>query len=144
MSKSKPLSIKEGRKFSCTMCGNCCFGSGVVHLREGEIEKMAQHLEIPIEEFVKKYNIKYSIELDKIVILITREQDRCPLLTEDNKCSVHAVKPVECITYPFWSELLDDEEEWEAAKAFCPGLDSGKKYSYKEIMKIRKQYEKGK
>src|SRR5690606_5106857 len=36
---------KDGLKFTCTQCGNCCTGApGVVWVDDGEIEKIADYL----------------------------------------------------------------------------------------------------
>ena len=51
-------------------------------------------------------------------------------------CSVYAVRPLQCRTWPFWHGLLDgDGEGWRHAKSTCPGLDSprGRLYGVKEI-----------
>jgi Putative zinc- or iron-chelating domain len=40
----------------------------------------------------------------------------------NNKCSIHAVKPSQCSTYPFWPRALWSEVDWRAEAAACEGI----------------------
>ncbi|WP_296458322.1 hypothetical protein [Rubinisphaera sp.] len=41
---------KDGLKFECTQCGNCCTGGpGAVWVSEEEIQAIAEYLEKPVE-----------------------------------------------------------------------------------------------
>ena len=40
-------------------------------------------------------------------------------------CSIHPAKPIQCRTFPFWPELVEDGAEWEATAARCPGIHQG-------------------
>lgn len=42
--------------------------------------------------------------------------DDCIFLGPDNKCAVHAVRPLQCATYPWWPELVADVEAWQREK----------------------------
>jgi len=44
-------------------------------------------------------------------------------LLRDDQCSIHAVKPTQCATFPFWPELIEDDVAWDETKAVCEGLD---------------------
>ena len=42
----------DGLRFECTRCGNCCSGTpGSVRVNDAEIAKLAEHLELAIDEF---------------------------------------------------------------------------------------------
>jgi Fe-S-cluster containining protein len=70
--------------------------------------------------------------------MLDANPDGCPLLTADKGCSVHSVKPMQCQTFPFWSELIEDDSAWSDAKSYCPGMDAadGRLYSAEEIRDI--------
>jgi hypothetical protein len=41
-------------------------------------------------------------------------------------CSIHAVKPLQCSSFPFWPELLSSAAERGRAAKYCPGMNRGK------------------
>lgn len=108
----------------------------MVYFEREELLKIADYLRETIEQLIAR--LKLEPEGTRFV-LDASDGRGCPLLGSDRSCSVHAVKPKQCATFPFWPHLLDDEKEWESAKAFCPGIDSaqGKIYSRGEILAIR-------
>ena len=48
----------------------------------------------------------------------------CVFLKADG-CSVHAAKPLQCATFPFWPEMVDNRREWLRTAAWCPGIGKG-------------------
>jgi hypothetical protein len=48
-------------------------------------------------------------------------------------CSVYPVRPVQCRTWPFWSDNLKSPAAWETSSQKCPGMNNGKHYSYVQI-----------
>lgn len=38
-------------------------------------------------------------------------------------CSLYSVRPVQCRTWPFWPENLENREAWDGLKEECPGID---------------------
>jgi Fe-S-cluster containining protein len=103
-----------------------------------ELRAIAGALQVTLSRLKTTYDITWDSDAEQWAIDATHGHG-CPLLDEDRGCSVNAVKPRQCRTFPFWDELLDDQAEWEAAKRFCPGLDSpeGRRYSSVEIRAIR-------
>jgi len=133
-----PLDIIEGRRFSCTQCGNCCIKDGLVYVTEQEIVAMAAHLDIEVHTFWENYGVHYDKRSDQPV-LEAKDGRGCPLLTPERQCSVHPVKPLQCRSFPFWEDLIADKDEWAHAREDCPGMDikDGRLYSRAEILKIR-------
>lgn len=132
-----PLPILQGRRFGCTQCGNCCLEPGFVYMTLEETKAMAEHLNLRLRDFRDEYGLKWDRYAQQWVIQATHGEG-CPLLTTDLRCSVHPVKPIQCGTFPFWEELLDDKENWDEAKKYCPGMDAetGREYSAAEIRAI--------
>jgi Fe-S-cluster containining protein len=48
-------------------------------------------------------------------------------------CTVYEARPLQCRTYPFWSELLASEEVWRETAEGCPGIGGGAWHSRAEI-----------
>ena len=99
---------------------------------------MAKHLGIGPTKFRQRFEVYWDLESDGWAIDVT-DGSGCPLLDPAGRCRVHRVKPAQCRTFPFWDELLDDEDEWEEAKKYCPGLDAegGRLYSFDQIQRLR-------
>lgn len=51
-------------------------------------------------------------------------------------CTVYKARPVQCISYPFWSSILVDKSEWEYEAKDCPGIGNGKLVAPHEIQKM--------
>lgn len=66
----------------------------------------------------------------------------CRMARKRAPCQVHDHKPVQCRTWPFWEELLESPETYEAeVRNFCPGSRSGKRISADEIRRQMKETE---
>ncbi len=56
--------------------------------------------------------------------------DACPLLGDDERCSVHDIKPLQCASYPFWSEVVASRWTWRREAFACEGIrDDGDLYA---------------
>lgn len=101
---------------------------------------MAAYLGKTVGEFWRDHGV-FTHPEEEVPVLEARDGRGCPLLTEDRKCSVHPVKPSQCKTWPFWSDMIEDAQVWEAAKSYCPGLDAkgGTLYSKRDILEIARQ-----
>ncbi len=52
---------------------------------------------------------------------------------EEGGCSVYKARPVQCSTYPFWSNNLGSKDDWNHLARLCPGANRGRLYSMREI-----------
>ena len=103
--------------FQCQQCGDCCAGRGGIFVRPEEVAEMAAFLEMDEGEFQDRY-----LEPSSLGTRLAINDGVCVFL-QDNRCRVHAVKPFICRQWPYLPILLADEDEFEAAKGACPGLD---------------------
>ncbi len=84
----------------CTGCGHCCkIDSGL--LFEEDVTRIADHIGIPRDEFIKEYLEEHERFHTTCWKLKQIKEDnkpygRCVLLGEDNKCTVHEAKPKYC------------------------------------------------
>jgi len=52
-------------------------------------------------------------------------------------CAIYPVRPLQCCTWPFWTENLRSIYTWEKAAAKCPGINHGPLWSFEEIERRR-------
>ena len=114
---------KEGLQFDCTGCGKCCKVDGDVWLAPEEKETIMTHLgysqcddnESYVEDFQKKY-IRAEVtngNQSESWVCLKRKEGACIFLDEAGQCSIYAVRPVQCSTYPFWPSIVQNREDWE-------------------------------
>jgi Fe-S-cluster containining protein len=112
--------FKEGLRFGCTECGECCTGSpGYVWITEKEAEEMAQFLGIPLDEFAKKYTRKVG---DRFSLKEHPKNYDCVFLKE-KRCTLYSARPKQCRTFPWWQENLETPSDWEEASKRCEGIN---------------------
>lgn len=92
---------------------------------------MADHLQLPLREFTKKYCDKtqgfYHLKEDS-------ERAEC-LFLRGKKCGIYEARPVQCRTWPFWPEVMNAKTWNKEVKSFCPGVGQGRLHSAEEIEK---------
>lgn len=122
------------RRFACQKgCTKCCTRRGSVYLTESDLLQAAAYLNLTAAEFEARYVIRY-----RRVLRLRRPppgQDHCHFLKEDG-CSIHAVKPTQCRTYPFWPSLVENQVAWDIEAAFCPGIGKGELVHIKTARQI--------
>lgn len=111
---------KDGLRFECTGCGKCCTGSpGYVWITPEEIEKIADHLNLSLSDFSKRYlrvvNGNYALK-ERIVTY------DCVFL-DGKQCSIYSLRPKQCKTFPWWVQNLQTPEDWELAAKRCEGIN---------------------
>lgn len=117
---------QEGYPYSfdvsaCATCqGRCCTGeSGYIYVNKTEIEKIADLLDMDINEFAIKYlfkkGYKYSIKER-----VYNDSHECVFYDrESNGCTIYSARPTQCKTFPFWDYYKTRVDE---LKLECPGI----------------------
>lgn len=124
--------FREGLRFKCTECGQCCTGApGYVWLTEAEAGAIAEELGISIENFFKKYVRKVG---NKLSLIEDSKTYDCVFL-KDKKCQVYSVRPKQCRTFPWWSANLTSQQAWDRAGEYCEGINhpEGELFSVERI-----------
>jgi len=136
-SKTPDKWYRDGLKFDCSACGDCCTGGeGYVWVNKEEIAHMTELSEFDsVEEFesknVRKIGIRKSLKEYK--------NGDCYLFdTKTRKCKVYVARPRQCKTWPFWDSNLRTPRDWKETCGVCPGAGKGKKHSLEKIEKQRK------
>lgn len=128
---SAPGDSREGLRFECTRCGECCTSRGeygYVYLSDGDVVAIARHLGLLPHQFRRRYTFVDEYGWTQLVI-----QDRCIFLEEDGSCRVYPVRPVQCRTFPFWSDLVEAGAWTDEAHALCEGVGRGRLYQIDDV-----------
>jgi len=107
---------------ACDTCGGaCCTGaSGYIWVKYLEIEKIADFLNITIEEFASSYLKKVKHRYSLIEKQLDDNNFACIFFNNELKeCSIYDVRPRQCRTFPFWETFKNNEKE---VKNECPGI----------------------
>jgi Fe-S-cluster containining protein len=122
---------KDGLKFKCTGCGDCCTGApGYVWVNQVEIDALAERLEMDPAKFEKKYVRQIGVRRS----LKEYKNGDCVFFdNESRKCTVYEQRPRQCRTWPFWNSNLKSPEAWTETCESCPGSGMGKLYQLEHI-----------
>lgn len=112
-----------GLRFRCTGCGDCCTGEpGAVWVNDDEIAAIAAFLQIEPAE-LERLHVR---RIGRRRSLVERSDGDCVFFDpEARRCRVYPARPVQCRTWPFWSDNLHSPAAWEEAEAACPGSGRG-------------------
>ncbi len=113
---------RDGLRFACTRCGNCCTGAGVVRVSEAEIEALADHLALADAEF----RALYLRRLRRGEVALREKANRdCVFYDRRKGCTVYPHRPRQCRTWPFWRAVVHSRERWDEEARSCPGMNRG-------------------
>jgi Fe-S-cluster containining protein len=121
---------QHGLRFGCTRCGNCCTGApGHVWVDEEEIKAIALQRGEPIEQALAQY----TRPTDRGRSLREKENGDCIFYDRKEGCTIYAVRPRQCRTWPFWESNVSTPEAWQQTCAVCPGAGQGELVTEEEI-----------
>ncbi len=121
----------SGLRFECQQCGACCTGEpGIVYIDDGEVKQVAQYLSVQVSEFIRTYldPCKNGYSIRELA------DGRCYFY--NGGCTIYAVRPNQCKTFPFWFENLRSQKKWMRVAKACPGIGRGSLYSKEQVLKI--------
>lgn len=91
----------------------------------------------------RAFTQRYCDQEDGIWKLKSGPTDDCMFL-KDKRCSVYEGRPVQCRTWPFWSEVMKPKAWNIEVGGFCPGVGKGRTWTPAEVeeqLKIQKKSE---
>ncbi len=125
----------DGLRFECTGCGRCCREAGVVEVFEHEAERIAVALRGEGARATDLEGTLWTRVFSRWEIEVP-EGSACPLLGPDDRCTVDAVKPAQCGSFPFWPETLASRYAWKMAAARCEGIGRGEVWDVVAIAEV--------
>ena len=116
-----------GLSFACTACGGCCTGPpGYVWYEDHEERALADHFGLSRHDFRRAYAKRKHGRWTLDEVRRENGDYDCVFLERDahghGKCSVYALRPTQCRTWPFWASNLKTERAWREAASTCPGM----------------------
>ena len=141
--------------FSCQLCGACCSGpDNEVMVSPEEIELLQKETRLSFEEIAEPYPEWFEKGGETFTFgwVLRRGEDGNCLFLKNKRCSVYAVRPHICRTYPF---MLDSDNliisECDAVTGTCPcpntellvsSLLERRDAEDLEFLKTKEQYQK--
>lgn len=104
--------------YQCQRCTNCCKWEGDVVLEDGEVEKIAEFLKIPLYQFVKEFTRLRDNRQG--LSLIDKEGTTECIMLDGVDCRLQDVKPVQCTGFPNRWNFPNWREACEAIPAPRP------------------------
>jgi uncharacterized protein len=106
--------------FACKRSGNCCaIPGGFVRVTSSERQALAQYLGLDESAFASRYLQPDGIHLKEGL------GNRCVFLVDGAQagCGVYPVRPHKCREWPYWPEILQDDQLREMVERTCPGIE---------------------
>lgn len=129
----------KGLRFECQRSGRCCTQRGehaFVYLTEADLGRLLEALALPrevvLERFCEWVDGRWTLR---------RDTARCVFQEESGACSVHAARPQQCRSWPFWRENLERGRWVREVASFCPGVGHGPLVPADEIERIAREDE---
>jgi Fe-S-cluster containining protein len=132
---SEKVWYRDGLRFECTRCGNCCTGApGYVWLTNKEILTIARLVELPKAEFLAVYTKRAP----RGVTLREKANGDCVFFDASRGCTIYENRPRQCRTWPFWDSNVESSQSWESMRRGCPGAGQGELIPVEEITRRMK------
>lgn len=130
-----------GLHFECQECGKCCSGpdEGFIWVTRKEIELIADFLKITERQLRQQFLKHHGFRITIIENPVTKDCIFLKLIDGRKQCMIYPVRPNQCRLWPFWPSNLASPDNWNRYAQKCPGINSGRLYSFEEIEKLRKQ-----
>jgi Fe-S-cluster containining protein len=127
---------KVNFRFECQPgCINCCTQSGHVYLTEEDIDRISAYLNLDRAVFEQRYVYRTK---NRVRLTIPRTH-WCHFLTPTG-CTIHAVKPIQCRTFPYWPEHVSNRSSWKDLREYCPGIGVGPLVEIRTVRETAQSY----
>jgi len=134
MTNAKPF-YANGLRFECTRCSACCrHDPGYVFLSKTDLQRLADHFSMTIDQFKAKHCRVIDFGMVTRLSLLEKPNNDCAMW-QDGGCSVYESRPLQCRSFPFWANNVDDQSAWDQVARDCPGIHRGSLHSAQVIEK---------
>jgi Fe-S-cluster containining protein len=126
---------KDGLRFTCTRCGDCCTGEpGYVWVSDDDLAAIAAFR----GETITEVQASYTRWARRGRTLREKLDGDCVFYDRQKGCTVYPVRPPQCRTWPFWESNTETPEAWKQTCSVCPGSGKGELISAEEIARRAK------
>ena len=98
-----------------------------------DCHQIAAQLGLALEEFTRRHVRRVGTRLS----LLERRGGDCEFLLrlQDGctACAIHAARPVQCRTWPFWDSNVETPAAWQETARECPGINQGARHDLPAI-----------
>ena len=122
-----PRWYRDGLRFDCTACGNCCRDHGeytYVYISDADLVALAACLGLPEEQVEELY-----CQFEDGWRHLKREKAACTFLNDKGLCSVYEGRPKQCRTWPFWQDTLASKADWSGLRTRLDAIYGGRRVS---------------
>lgn len=84
------------KEVACLDCANCCKKMTPTYTR-ADINRISKHFKMTYKEFYDKW---LKVDENKDII---NKKTPCQFLGKDHKCTIYAIRPVDCATFPHFT-----------------------------------------
>jgi Fe-S-cluster containining protein len=122
---------KNGLRFECTQCGDCCTGGpGAVWVTDEELTAIAAEL----HKTVGEVRLLHTKLIGSRWSLRDYPNGDCVFLDPQTRgCQIYAVRPIQCRTWPFWPSNIESTASWKRTCDVCAGSGQGTLHSLEII-----------
>lgn len=127
---------KDGLHFECAGCGKCCGGGpGYVWVDRAAIEILAKRL--GLSTYLFEQTFVYTVTGNKKSLKEHENGDCIFLDATTRRCRVYEDRPIQCRTWPFWTQNLTSPKTWNRTAKRCSGCNQGRLFTLEEIEERR-------
>ena len=104
------LTLNSKAKLSCNICDKCCIYRGDIKITSINVAMISKYLKISTSEFLRSYTHEVEGEFPEIALNGIGKARACILYDENTyKCTIHKVKPMQCVMFPLVPEDLKND-----------------------------------
>lgn len=82
--------------------------------------------------FIDTY-CRWVIDWQGKEVLSLKEKSNKDCIFWDSGCMIYSARPLQCVTFPFWENVISSAYNWKTAASGCPGINTGELHSGTEI-----------
>jgi Fe-S-cluster containining protein len=100
-----------------------------VYVTAQDIQNMSRQLGMTTIDFIHDYT--YRVGQRRV---LTSHPNQDCIFLKGSLCLVHDTKPAQCRAFPYWPEIIQNEEAFDEAQEYCEGLQ---KMTYESLLASR-------
>jgi len=83
--------------FICRGCGDCCRWPGYVYLKDDDVARLAEFLQLDLSDFIEKHT---QLAPNRHQLCLRMGAGDACIFLRESKCDVYVARPQQCRDYP--------------------------------------------